>query len=302
LAGIPTTWNDDVDIGARYTGVSGWDGLLDEYVIYNTTLTDAQILDLYNSKDATMGNLETPSTGAIYSVTNLYPANLTRTNHNPPYNFTFYYNGSYPTANCTLWVEMGNYGSVIAAANTTTNITPIGGLAGDGLYGWFVNCTNGTSYNYSGLFDFTLDTAAPGMTYLTPTPDNETLDWDGFYVNVSVNETASYCFAEINGTNYTMTNIAGNNWRYLLAGQSHEDMFVFMSYCSDTAGNGVVTPSRFVVLNWPGSPGPSPGGPSSGDAVNESWINPYEPDFGWDLWLVFIVILAIIAITWVVTR
>jgi hypothetical protein len=256
---------------------TGW-AVIFAYNATNITIDNAQIVGSNSTFDYAMCNRTTTDNNMTCRIKN--DASL---------NMTFYVDNS-----------------------TTTNVTQ------DGVY-----LTEGTDWDQNGdneiwvqptgdlSSEVTLvitsggitDTSAPSITYLSPTPDNTTLEWDGFYINVTVDEAASACLAEVNGTNYTMTNIAGNNWQYLKTGGSHEDMYVFLVYCNDSAGNMNRTASRYVILDWPGSPGAGPGGPV-GDALTTpiDEIFPFLPESDWQVWQVLAIIIIMIAVVWVVTR
>jgi len=58
-SGTPNAWDDNIYIGSRYTDVQYLIADLDEYTVYNVTLTDQQISDMYNSRYNTLGAKET---------------------------------------------------------------------------------------------------------------------------------------------------------------------------------------------------------------------------------------------------
>ena len=91
------------------------------------------------------------------------------------------------------------------------------------------------------------DTTPPNITYIPPTPDNETLTTNWTYINVSIDE-PGYCLLEWNGTNETMNNITTNyylNQTLLLNGN-----YTFLTWCNDTTGNMNVSGMRWVYINW----------------------------------------------------
>ena len=60
------------------------------------------------------------------------------------------------------------------------------GLA-DGTYTFYAWANDSaTNYNLSTVRNVTIDTVIPDIAWLPPTPNNETYDWDGFYINVSM--------------------------------------------------------------------------------------------------------------------
>ena len=173
------------------------------------------------------------------------------------------------------------------------------GLA-DGTYTFYAWANDSAvNYNLSVVRNVTIDTVIPDITWLPPTPNNETYNWDGFYINVSMSETADTCYGEVNGTNYTLTDQGNDVWMRLIYGLTHERQYNFLVYCNDTAGNLNVTDMRYTILNWPLSPGPVP---SSFEVEEGAPFIPYVPEWEWELWHVLLIVAVIVIIGVVVTR
>lgn len=218
--------------------------------------------------------------------------NLTETNYR---NISFYIHNT----TTTCGVALCTYHSYAMGATVPTYLRTAG--MPDGEYNINVtSCDIAGNCNTTETRTFTIDTVAPDITWLPPTPNNETYDWDGFYINVSLSETGDTCYGEMNGTNYTMTHRGSNVWQALMHGLTHENQYNFLVYCNDSAGNLNATGMRYTVLNWPVSPGPVP----SSDEVYEGDAEfiPYEPEWEWELWEVLLIIAVIAVAVWMVMR
>ncbi len=132
----------------------------------------------------------------------------------------------------------------------------------------------------------TIDRTAPAITFLTPTPNNEMLEWDGCWVNVSVTESVgiSTCLLDWNGTNQTMGDMGGGNYR--VSKTVPDGNYTFRIYCNDTAGNLGASTARWVYIQAPPfSPGPVPHPPWEGPDIEREVVPvpPYEPGWLWTL-------------------
>lgn len=166
----------------------------------------------------------------------------------------------------------------------------------DGNYTFYAWANDTVAYqNNTPSREIGIDSSVPDISWLTPTPNNSSYSWDGFYVNVSVSEAAS-CSAEINGTNLTLADQGANVYQRLYVA-ADEEYYVFMVYCNDPAGNLNKTGMRWVTLDWPFQHGAGPG-PSSGDIDPDSpepgqVPEPYDHDFDWEVWEVVGLMIAI---------
>ena len=314
------TWLDGIEIGSKdvdaidfynhvgfYTRIgygytNYFNGQVDELRISNVLRSGAYVNATYNNHNSpltfyTIGTEEIEvAAGAdeFYNITLLSPANETITNDNTP-DFIFRYNGTFGDASCRVLNGTHCLGINASTLNSTTTTITSNTTLSDGSMYWWVNCTNATTSNISDQnWTLSVDTVVPVVTFLNPTPDNASIDWDGFYVNVSVSETADTCYAEINTTNYTMSAKGNDVYQFLLAGGSHEDEYRFIVYCNDSADNLGISDMRWVTLNWPGSPGPVPS--SDEVAEEEAPVIPYVPVWEWELWHVLLIVAVIVII------
>lgn len=116
-------------------------------------------------------------------------------------------------------------------------------------YSWYIYC-NDTSGNLNRSTGYQVtynssytppDEIPPDITFIFPTPDNDTnLTQDNYYVNVSISEAASSVLLELSNAsgiyNYTMTNEAGNWYNFNATGQSNNNTFFYV-YADDSSGN-----------------------------------------------------------------
>ena len=135
-------------------------------------------------------NITTPPTFPP-TVNLLAPPNQTNASNgtvNHDFNFSDTDN---TTASCTLYYNATSKGSNTSVLNwTQSNITS--SATADGLWTWWVNCSEGT--NSEGKSEervITIDTSPPNVTFRSPTPQNVTQNYAWAYINVTINATAS---------------------------------------------------------------------------------------------------------------
>jgi hypothetical protein len=118
---------------------------------------------------------------------------------------------------CTLYVDGDAFGNDTVVGTGIAFITPNASLS-DGNYTWNVNCTTGGDSGIaSSDYTFTLDTVNPIYNIQSP-QDGSTVN-DGFYVNISMNDTYlfqfNYSIFFANGSvayNAFNTNMTDKNW------------------------------------------------------------------------------------------
>lgn len=122
---------------------------------------------------------------------------------------------------------------------------------------WYVWVNDTDSHvNQTDIFQFittTADPTPPDITFLFPTPNNDTnLSQDNYYVNVSISESASSVLLELTNTsgtiNYTMVNEAGNWYNFNVTGQDNNMTYLFV-YATDTADNLNRSLERFINIS-----------------------------------------------------
>jgi uncharacterized repeat protein (TIGR01451 family) len=176
------------------------------------------------------------------------PANGAYLNSNST-TFTFNFTStSSPAANCSIYVDgILNQTNSSVANNTNTNFT-ISGLA-NGLQNWSVSCTDlAGNTNTSASRNFTMETGPPAITFVSPTPANDTainVNWT--YVNITSNETLTAAYLEWNGTNVSMSG-SGTNWFLNQTGLSN-GAYTYKVYGNDSYGNVGVSQTMTVIVN-----------------------------------------------------
>ncbi|MBI4174254.1 MAG: hypothetical protein HY517_01305, partial [Candidatus Aenigmarchaeota archaeon] len=141
------------------------------------------------------------TTNLTMSITS--PANTTYTSTNISLNFTL----SGPVSQC--WYKLnGLVGTFFNCTNTTFTADDDNDGNGLNVINVYANNTAGTTFNFSEIF-FTVDTLGPQITYVSPTPgNNSVVNASYLFVNLTLNELADVVRLELNGTNYTMTNFS----------------------------------------------------------------------------------------------
>lgn len=121
--------------------------------------------------------------------------------------------------------------------------------APDGIYYIQVNMTDTTgNINITNLTTpIIVDTTRPSISFIGPTPNNETLLVDSIVVNVTASEAVASVLLEWNGINETMTG-SGRNWSKAKTDLADAN-YTFRVYANDTAGNWNVTETRWVAIN-----------------------------------------------------
>jgi len=208
---------------------NGIDGSIDEVGLWNRSLTQSEIIDLYNG-------------GAGLSYPFVVPISLPQINLTSPennsiitksdYNFTT--NLSITTGVATDWEWKNITYSVWDSDGDLFNETLKSGLSGNetnetqliggltlGQYYWnsyacysnatFGNCSWGDDGNYT----FYLGASLNSLTYSNNTYETAT---ENFFANFSVLESAEISLAQLvyNGTNYTITNLTQTGTSLLL--------------------------------------------------------------------------------------
>jgi len=129
--GTPTAMSPNIQAGGQYLGASAPSGTtrfrggLDEFGIWNRTLTDSEVSQLYNSNNA----LQFPFvTGGNLSVTPLSPSNNQITNTTPSFSWLITPNISSPPilavniSNSSLYIFNQSYMSLIDTANSSNGL------------------------------------------------------------------------------------------------------------------------------------------------------------------------------------
>ena len=119
----------------------------------------------------------------------------------------------------------------------------------DGIYSFKVYA-NDTAGNIGESEEriITIDTTPPSLTFVPPTPENNSIVNVNFvYVNVTSSEALNNAILEWNGNNYTMEG-AGDNW-YINMTNLEDGLYSYKVYGNDTAGNIGESEERVVIVN-----------------------------------------------------
>ena len=248
----------DIIIGTYITGGGlFWDGLMDNVMVWNRTLTTGEIENIYNNTHPDtywpLGAMEAYSEGAeFYATTQISPANATYVSTNPPGLFCFNYTGTYATASCELWIGSTGYGVNASTLNATdTCITANASVASDGTYDWAINCTNSTDYNTSATWEFYVDTTPPAVAYGADTTATTSCGLvDNIFINISASDTnldnVSYSWQ---GTNSSSWNGTSGAYYWVNYTGLADGTYTFYVWANDSAGHYNLTASRTINID-----------------------------------------------------
>jgi len=245
--GTPDTNVVDVGVGVGLEGASStvngaFNGTIDEFRIWNKTLTADEIYHLYSSNLQKYGmqdwslyvNRSKNSTDGLDPGNYTYYAsvndsagneNLTETREieilasfgitvetpsndswiNPPAEFNV--SGTQNMTWCGLSID-GNANETMTEDNATYYNYTNSSIA-DGLYTFIISCNDSNNvFKASSEYDFNIDSIYPLIDFVAPTPNNNTVTVNtSVEINISIVETnVSEILYNWNGTNYTMFN------------------------------------------------------------------------------------------------
>jgi len=118
-----------------------------------------------------------------------------------------------------------------------------------------VNCRDTSGNVGTNSVVLTLDTSAPTITLVSPTPTNATtITKKWIYVNATVDGTGTdvdTCKLQWNGTNETMTKSGSGTSVVCYANKTSlsDGLYVFKVFASDIASNEIGTPTRTVTID-----------------------------------------------------
>ena len=200
---------------------SSWGGKIDELGIWNRTLSNAEIIDLFNS-----GNGITYSNVMGQIIINS-PLNITYNNNDIIHNVTFALNGR-----CLFSYGGGiiNY-TMSSPDNQNWNGTLTDLSEGDHNVTFYCNDSAGNWFMNDTIYS--VDTIAPFVTINSPS-DIYYNDATIIY-NVTTNEN-SYCVFNDGSGNFSMSSPDNKHFN-LTKDVLAEGFFIAMFYCNDSAGN-----------------------------------------------------------------
>lgn len=174
------------------------DADLDSLIFWNETISSDQVIELYNlgivsGNDAPIVNLTSP-------VDDDHTSDTT-----PVFSY-LYFDADADDGNCSLIVaDVFSGDDNLVASGTTVNRT-INHTITDGVYEWYVNCTDGTVNTKSEVFNLTIDTVNPVITWTVPLNDNSsiyTTSTSDFNTDINLSDTNLFAF------NFTVHNSTG---------------------------------------------------------------------------------------------
>ncbi len=181
-------------------------------------------------------------TGAGVDIVNLIsPGNGLWTNGtNDTIQFRFNYTGGDSPATCVLFIDNTSSGTAGPVANGSTGTVYANHSLSDGIFNWFVNCTNANSM-ISGTWALFIDNEPPSVNLLYP-PDNHNSSNQsmGFKFTALDNMKATMsCALYINGSfsgeNVSVTNATNTTIQNTSVPNGSSTWYI---ECSDAVSNG----------------------------------------------------------------
>ena len=183
------------------------------------------------------------------------PENATYSSSATP-NFVFDFTSDYnATFNCTLYVDDTNNGTNSSVLNTSTTI--MGNISIDGLYPWYVNCTDSNGTNQSEIRYIIIDnstspTAVQGTLIDNYNSTSSSVTFDmRCYDNVNVSRIELW--TNTTGTwhaNYSNPSYTNNTWLNItIAGIPDGQNYKWAVWCNDTAELTNMTENRTVSVS-----------------------------------------------------
>ncbi len=95
-----------------------------------------------------------------------------------------------------------------------------------------------------------LDTASLNITFITPTPENDTKTYNNsFTVNITSSKTLFNALLEINNTNFSMSGSGTSWWLDYTVTSNHNATYLYKVWGNDTTGNIKVSEFRIFISN-----------------------------------------------------
>jgi hypothetical protein len=240
-------------------GRTGWDalyltGALDDVRIYNRTLSDEEISDIYNSTSYPK-LFEAEPIIPIAEITFVPP---TPENEIVTDNYTFI-NITIDTPGACI-LEWAGVNESLTEEPLFLNFHINKTLLTNGNYtfrAWCNTSVNGL-YNVTEMRWVYINYTAmsiPNIVFVSPTPNNEVVSYDYAFINLTASEGAN-CILEWNGVNESMFNISENyylnkTWELYSPFGMYNGNYTFRAYCDNAAGMNM-TEERWVYLNRTG--------------------------------------------------
>jgi hypothetical protein len=181
--------------GFPETGTSApFDGLLDEVAVWNRSLTNAEILRIFQNESNDLGyNWTQNPPYSLLDLNILSPLNNSHQNDN--LSVSFILNSTSVFSNCSLYIDSMINTSLNTSNNTVTYLTALGKGTENINYSYYINCSDSTNNNISSIYSYSFDSLNPVVSILQPNP---TYIY-GYQLPVSCQASDSYLF-EVNET------------------------------------------------------------------------------------------------------
>lgn len=229
-----------------------FNGDMDEARVYNRSLSADEVLFIYNNTKGTHNM-------SLFAAEKSSATSPTVTLNSPDDNYnssstliTFNCSSSGTTTNITLYHNLTAWHTNETNTSGTEGVYVFTkGFGTDGDYVWNCYACNSNGCAFGTNRTFTVDTVAPDINFISPTPDNGTRENDDWiYINVSADELLDGCLLEWNGTNETMTRGGSVSFYVNKTGLSEDVDYTFIAWCNDSALNlNRTQDSRYISMD-----------------------------------------------------
>ncbi|HIK00983.1 TPA: fibronectin type III domain-containing protein [archaeon] len=114
--------------------------------------------------------------------------------------------------------------------------------------------------------------------FVLPTPNNEIINKNYTFINVTLNKEGSSATLQWNGTNESMSG-SGINW-FRSKTSLADGNYTFKVYANDTFGRTGLSHERYVVIDAPPAPITNLNETmTTGSKINWTWTNPINSDY-----------------------
>ena len=232
--------------GVRYPPTaSDWNGSIDEVMIFNTSLTPAQILAIYNNQSArfvTSGTLNVNQTNITSGYDTVNITNVFENNMDTNISLLLgYYNTSWSYTDAQNITSSNLYTISNQATNLTFNFTFL-----PDVYAFYTPLLNDSK-----ITAVTSDTILPIITILAPA-NNSNFNISSVGFNISANEQLSWCGLSISGAaNQTMTLNASSTGAGHINASIGDGSYTVVFYANDTLNNIGQSSTRDFYLTTP---------------------------------------------------
>ena len=175
------------------------------------------------------------------TITFVSPANATYNNKN----FNLTVNANEVLTNCSYSYNGAANITMVKVNNTAYANSSVISI-GEGFSTFRVYCNDSANNLGNNMVSFTVDTAVPTITFVSPS--NTTYNNKNFNLTVNANEAMTNCSYSLNGAaNVTMLSINATAYRNNSVISIPEGLNRFIVYCNDTANNLANNAISFTV-------------------------------------------------------